>query len=404
MIEETADRARAALLILVTAAVAELARLGPEPILIASAPDKFNDAYSDDYWFAVQIGERHWEQSQFFGGDRAFATEKAHLVVTKGSPDLGTSLIGNEDILAARKILARLQSAHWRDLVERAFEKRPICALILQYGQAWLQLSDPMGDLVCYLVTADDFVFFASEDDRVDRKVGAPNLIRPNTFAPAAERFLSAEVRRQFRPSVIDEQTARALARDVRDCGRKVGSITDRPVLVRAAHAAYDRKRYRHVYSEYNADLALVAVNEVSFHRNTLSNIVHGQMAEHVRAERLDRFNFVNFPALFASIDAFATHHLRAGFERALGVDTYDSEDLWLLLHKGAALIIHRTIVLTVHDDTIQLAGHLDGALSINTPERTLSKIAVLDPGSYGHLTSRSPNQCCTNPQAAKRS
>ena len=61
-------KAEQRLLDLLQPAAAKLAQLGPEPVLVAQCPNKFNDAWYDDLWYAAQVGTAFWEAAHYIEG------------------------------------------------------------------------------------------------------------------------------------------------------------------------------------------------------------------------------------------------------------------------------------------------------------------------------------------------
>lgn len=141
------------LLNLLNATVPQLKAFEVQPALVAEAPDKFNDAGYDDFWFAAQAGRTFWEQSRFFDNasypHTAERSSYAHDQDVDAAEDLGAGA-ESKRIADLRTVLRGLQSADWREAVEAAFNaRRNLIALIVEFDQPWLfleQVNDEDGD------------------------------------------------------------------------------------------------------------------------------------------------------------------------------------------------------------------------------------------------------------------
>ena len=110
---------------LVMRAAERLAALGRMPVLVAAASNKFNDAGDDDQWYAVQIGETYWEQSQFFVHWPEPKIEERSFMkgeFTRDDLKTGASEVASRQIVSMRQVLADLEKAGWRDLAAQALE------------------------------------------------------------------------------------------------------------------------------------------------------------------------------------------------------------------------------------------------------------------------------------------
>jgi hypothetical protein len=102
-------------------------KLGADPVVIASSPNRFNDIYWSD-WRAIRFGTFFTERHDY-GGRRDYD---------------GDLLEGPSGARAARDALESLEAAQWRDLFADAFGVSwtdHILALVLQDGLPWLVFS-----------------------------------------------------------------------------------------------------------------------------------------------------------------------------------------------------------------------------------------------------------------------
>ncbi len=149
------------LLSLLGAAVRDLRALGETPIVIASCPGKFNDAWNDRDWRGIRIGSFFSERTEYFG------RPEDHEKNLRDGP---------ENARAASRILEDLEAHGWRSLYQSAFEREDISyeeviALVLQDGSAWLVLNGSnSGESAVYVLTADgQLVHVGRCDDYAER-------------------------------------------------------------------------------------------------------------------------------------------------------------------------------------------------------------------------------------------
>jgi hypothetical protein len=122
-------RALFALQALLEKAVLELKALAEDPIVIASAPNRFNDAHSSE-WSAIRFGS-------------FFTEEPPYPVHTKIDYERDLAR-GPDGARVARRILDELDAANWRGLFSNVFDLGWYfqgLALAVQDGIPWLVFS-----------------------------------------------------------------------------------------------------------------------------------------------------------------------------------------------------------------------------------------------------------------------
>lgn len=208
----------------------QLRKIGPEPLLVACATNKFNDAFDDDQWSAVQIGRAYWEQSLHFHHSPPDKVEAAFYVSNASA------------FAAGREILASLERRHWRQAGREQFSRHPDCdhwredliyALIIQHDQAWLWvgLASGASKNLLYACHSSGLVLAGSDEHRLDQSIGAPQLLFPAPFNQASLPFLSPSAQAQFRPRIIDENASHELARLVYRLVDQLRQVTAAPVM-----------------------------------------------------------------------------------------------------------------------------------------------------------------------------
>jgi hypothetical protein len=383
--DEIAAAARRRLHDAVTAAAAALGALGPEPRMVAAAPHKFNDAHYDDYWCAVQIGGHYWEQSQFFATERGYtnaqARESSHMHWDRQAEadGLGGSQLASDRIPAGRRILKGLEQADWRALAEAGLRLDVILAVVVQHGETWLWIGNPQNDGAIYLVHDGGFALFAEEDDRMDDRVGDPDLILPETFHQDSFRFLAAPARRRFAPRTVDGAAAQAMGEQVLAAAGDVRAVTRRPVLLRIGRS----RAFRHDYAsgeELDWNDPSVTVGGVRYTSQIFHRTVTHVRDEQLRARNAERFAFVNFPGLLEIASWLTAADWRASFEAATGIDTFDRQHLHLLVTRERPLVVYRTTLLAISGDgRLGHAGYLRCPIWRTDAEEDLADIARLD-------------------------
>ncbi len=143
---EVRDRtACSQLLALLDDASRELRALGEDPVVVASCPSKFNDASNDPDWRAIRVGGFFSQRTEYFGHP------EEHDKKLRDGP---------ESARTASRILENLEAGNWRELYQRAFERRDmsfeeVIALVLLDGDAWLVLNGSnSGESAVYSVTS----------------------------------------------------------------------------------------------------------------------------------------------------------------------------------------------------------------------------------------------------------
>ena len=179
------------LLSLLDDALREFRALGEEPIVVASCPSKFNDAWYDPDWRAIRVGGFFSQRTEYF------ARPEAHDKKLREGP---------ESARTASRVLDNLEAGNWRELYQRAFERPDmsfdeVIALVLQDGNAWLVLNGSnSGESAVYSVTSGG------------------NLAHVGRCDPYAERFdqgLSADRPLAIRRVEEDAADRAAVARQI---------------------------------------------------------------------------------------------------------------------------------------------------------------------------------------------
>jgi len=152
-------------------AARDLFALRVEPLLIASSPNKFNDAGNDLNWVCVQVGDEVWQTEEYY---------------PRPEPALDEHLIRS-----ARKVLSGLEKDGWRDLLERASGERAsgeeIVAIVIQHGVAWFVVSaSNTGRDSAFAIRDDGSLLFVGCPERLDDRLGAEHPFFAQTLDPAA--------------------------------------------------------------------------------------------------------------------------------------------------------------------------------------------------------------------------
>ena len=218
------------LLGLLEPAAAKLAKLGPEPVLVAQCPNKFNDAWEDDLWFAAQVGEAYWERS--------------HFIQHRPRPEIkerGNSQY-DKAVHAARNVLDELEAADWRHAAIACFGQQKgwqpgimvdvICngdvlCLALQYAQPWLCIASSNNNTKIACTWTDSGLVHMASCERIDQFIG---LRRPLCFSELRADFwdhLRPNCRTRLRPQVHDQGAAEQLTARLLEVVR----CLDRPVV-----------------------------------------------------------------------------------------------------------------------------------------------------------------------------
>jgi hypothetical protein len=174
-------------------AVNELHALQIEPVVVASCPFKFNDAFNDEGWEAIQVGTFFSERTSYLG------TPDAHDQRLAETPAAGTS---------ANRILQTLEAAQWRKVYQKVFGRssmstEEVIALVLQDGKNWLAVDGSnSGESAVYSIESGGglrhFGHAVSDDEgrRFDQRIGEnqPLLIRTNQENIAGRAAIEARL------------------------------------------------------------------------------------------------------------------------------------------------------------------------------------------------------------------
>ena len=213
-------------------AIERLRAFNQSPALIAECPDKFNDALSDDYWQAVQLGQIYWEQSHFFKENYP-AGVKEHAHYGAEFPKLTQAADGRtivaHDIYAAWGILSDLQRLGWRQLADQALQgKTEILWLALDNGQPLLCKDSAVeGEGEVWLLRGDAGFTQFGICARIDQEIGNESPICFESINPYAFGLLTDAAKHHFMPSVIDEPAYLALTSLVSSTVNEVSAVTD---------------------------------------------------------------------------------------------------------------------------------------------------------------------------------
>lgn len=239
VVDETAARALCALL---DGAAAKLIAFGVEPVAVAECPHKFNDAWYDDFWYAVRCGETVWEQSQFFE-DRtpplvrqrtAFEVDlPPQKIIQEGSTLQSTRI---DDL---RAILRDLELAGWRDAAERSLTpRRSLLGLAVYLGQPWLCFETPNdGDGDVFAWDANG-LFRVGRIDRFDQSIDDPRILVFEDVAANNLSRLCYRAKSYFLPAVDNPDAAIRLGDAVELAVAAVRLATNYPVALCSARSS----------------------------------------------------------------------------------------------------------------------------------------------------------------------
>lgn len=112
-------------------AASQLRALGAEPVVVASCPWKFNDAWNDTDWRGIQVGAFACERTEYFARPEDYDKNLRE---------------GPDEARTADAVLSRLEAGGWRDLYQRTFAREAmpteeVIALVLQDDEAWLVVN-----------------------------------------------------------------------------------------------------------------------------------------------------------------------------------------------------------------------------------------------------------------------
>ncbi|NJM82587.1 MAG: hypothetical protein HC844_08860 [Tabrizicola sp.] len=221
-------RDEAALIRVLDEVADSLSALGVEPIFLGECPNKFNDAFQDDLWYAVQAGEEYWEQSHFFEyRTEPLVRERSSFAPgldPKALKDGGATIVGDR-IARLRGCLHHLQQKGWRDLVGFG----GLIALIIEKGQRWLVLERPNVDDAEIYSWGEDGLFDIGKTERIDQEIEKPTLLRFKHVEQRNVDWLGDEALRYFRPVLQDTASATRLAEVLWDAVTAIRGQTSAP-------------------------------------------------------------------------------------------------------------------------------------------------------------------------------
>lgn len=385
------DRDRMHLHQLLLEAAVRLKDLGQEPLAIASATNKFNDAQYDDLWLAVRQGGSVWEQSQFFEAAQVSEHSRAWM----GDEDRQAARLRDVHFAKARALLDELERSGWRELAARAFgfsSDGTVFALFWQFEQLWFDVSHPQGagdDDRLYAIHADDFCEAARRDDRMDHLIDDANLLRTEDFRSQVIPYLSEAARRQFVPTLEDPDAAEELAGLLSAAAKAIRKETRSPVAVTLqAINIFDPKR-RISFADMHPKFQ---VQNVYFDTMQYRALKTQQMSEEVRKSQLARFTFAPFEKLEGIVRGLNEARPRALFERAFGVDTFGSERILFLVAEAGLYLYHgaKLFELTSPNWLASLTKPVAPKIRF-AGYSTLSRLGMYDDPPFGSLNVNDP-------------
>ncbi len=358
--EESLD----ALAALVIDAAAELRLLGEQPLAIASAYDKFNDAFEDDYWSAVQLGWFNWEQSQFFQGwdGRIGGTAKQHGTVMIEPGECGSAEASHHAIKRARAILKRLDDAKWHELAETALGAQipsGILAVVIQFDQVWLHCSSAIGtneDQILALVDGK-LRRLAPIDDRFDELIGRAELIRCDGPDPELITLISSAARTHFDAAILDREAARELALLLNAIAPRVAELANRDPVAFRPRVPWSEQRYRWQRSNFTSSRCpRFVLGDEYFDREYFQKLSVVAKTSPMAAERRAQLAAPVFTQLEAPFRTIDEKQVRDLFEQASGTHLFDSEDLYLLFVGSQPWLAYRDRLHRVNSQGIDAA------------------------------------------------
>jgi len=322
----------------------KLKLLGREPLAIASARNKFNDAHQDDYWCAVQLEQYRWEQSQFFGAEDGHGSAQESSNRKLEADAYGSANSQPPDLGAARTLLRQLDKAGWHELADQAFglpTHGGIIALVVQFDQVWLHCSHPQGsegEQILALVNGETKLLTYT-DDRFDELIGHPELIRCPEADPEIIQMLSPRSQFQFGNRIRDTGAAHQLVTRLVCLGEQIDDLISyrgrpTPRFAFRLGVGFRDERYRGYKTVGSAFLlARFAIDSCYYDRNYFNILSHSNNPD--AKVRLDELNAGPFHDLWEILKDVDEAGLRRLFEAATGANTFDDDDLfWLLVDR----------------------------------------------------------------------
>ena len=373
----TEKEALAALVALLGDPAQGLRLLGSAPLAIASASNKFNDAWEDDYWCAVHLGQYRWEQSQFFGSSNAdgFGLVKESGSTRLARDDYGSAEASASDLAAARAILKRLDRAGWHDLAQTAIRLPSfggILALVVQFDQVWLHCSDPRGgaDDQIFALVGNELLHLARVDQRFDDMASNAELIHCDEPDPEVVARLSPEARMHFDDRIHDQPAAVELGELLVGVALKLDDLTHEigpDVTPVAARLDVNLRDARYQWDKrISASRSLCwprfALGEKYFDRNYF-NILRG-CADRLpkAAARLEERAGLPFDEVEQFLRDQDRTAVRRLFDRATGIDTFDTEELFLLSIGPVPYLLFRSKLYRASKRGIELVRNWRGS------------------------------------------
>ena len=338
-------------------ALAELRQLGSEPILIAECPDKYNDAFNDDYWYAAQVGAASWEQSHFFeGGDYASHIKEGYHLrgqILGGAVAEPARLATGKPLSKARAILHRLKDGGWRALAVEALRDRyPILCLAWQYGQAWFCLSSAVeGEGYAWALTPNGGFAEFGMCGRLDHEIGNPCPIWFSSIDPGAVRFLTPEARQFFAPRPIDSKAHRQLCTVIATAVADAAAANASEIaFLSAGSRASVYEDSGNVYSGARLPLVVVDGYEMPMLNadGTAPQDYRASVYDHCRDQLL---------SLSPIARRLEEADWRTLFGQAFGTPLVKPQMLALFVAGGRALLVRENSVFTVTGSDLVFAG-----------------------------------------------
>ncbi|MEM1132396.1 MAG: hypothetical protein AAGH53_05625 [Pseudomonadota bacterium] len=340
----------------------ELRLLGEEPLAIASATHKFNDATEDDYWCAVQLGQYQWEQSQFFGSTTGHGIAKESSTLKVDPENYGSSQFDPENIQRARGILRRLDKAGWRQLATKFAGLKgfgDIIALAIQFDQIWLHCSDSYG--------GDDYIFalidgtleqLANSTDCFTNHIGFAELIQCASPDLDIVVRLSPTARSHFDLSVHDKAASHELADTLLQLADLIDDTIEPvdefspPFACPVGFTQYKDLRYPWVrsYGRYFYNTLEFAVGETRFDRQYFNTLKKTFVRPDDVMKRRKLTEAKQFEELYDHLEKVDRTRIRQLFEKSTGKDTFDSDQLYYLVLEAEPYLLFRNILYHLHE------------------------------------------------------
>lgn len=370
------------LIALLEATVPLLMAFELEPTLVAEAPHKFNDGWYDDFWCAVQAGATFWEQSQFFeNASNPRSTERASFTLEEDA----ASIEGRGAMLHSRRIdnlrtaLRGLQTAGWRDAVERSFQPpRNLIALIYEFGQPWLYLEEVNGDDGDAFAWDDNGFFHVGVMSRLDQAVARPQILQFEKVDPENLHRLSARAQKYFLPKIGDSPAAQRLAALLNQAAATVRGATDVPVALRASSSRLSAGD-QNLHPSYNRPESFA------------TNLRSGEGAYRLQKDGAwppyysGNWRLRKQSDLSDAAKAYHTalFHLEEGdwreeFGKVLGEELNRGETLALFIAPDDAILMLDNMAFRVVSDGLEPLGTLD-YVDCNNPALTLQKAQAIN-------------------------